>query len=252
MKIRIAQLVVSRDIESNKNKILKVLNDSEKDDWVVFPEGMLSGYYPEDDDFLSNLNWNQIEKSIQEIKKSIVQKQIHCIFGTAFLENGSWYNTAIYFCNSGKQEIYKKVNLATLDRRIFKAGNNLDVFKNGGVNFGIQLCRDNAFPEQWKVLKNKGAQIIFHINNAIKESDINRKFVLISRAFENQYFVISVNNASKPQTLPSLVISPFGEVMFESETQKENIQLVEVDLSEVTTDYLKQAREDLVEVIYKG
>jgi predicted amidohydrolase len=142
--------------------------------------------------------------------------------------------------------------LATLDRKHFTAGNNLEVFKAEELKFGLQLCRDNAFPEQWKILKKKGAQLVFHINNAIKKSDINRKHVLISRAFENQYFVISVNNCAKSQTLPSLAISPFGEIIFESKPQKESVKVIDIDLSEVKSDYLEQERTDLVEVVYKG
>jgi predicted amidohydrolase len=252
MKIRIAQLHVSKNVEKNKDKILEVINESEKDDWIIFPEGMLSGYYPEDDEFIKKLDWNQIENSIEEITSAVNQKSIQCIFGTVLFENDNWYNSAIFIDRSGVKFVYKKANLATLDRKCFVAGNSLDVYEAEKVKFGIQLCRDNAFPEQWKVLKKKGAQVVFHINNAIKENDINRKHVLISRAFENQLFVVSVNNASKPQTLPSLLISPFGEVTFESKPQEDSVNVVELDLSEVRSDYLEQERTDLVEVVYKG
>ena len=252
MKVRIAQLLVSKGVEKNKDKILKVINESEKSEWVIFPEGMLSGYYPEDDDYIKKLDWNQIENSIEEITSAVNQKSIQCIFGTALFKNDNWYNSAIFIDRSGAKSVYKKANLATLDRKCFVAGNNLDVYEAERVKFGIQLCRDNAFPEQWMVLKKKGAQVIFHINNAIKENDINRKHVLISRAFENQFFVVSVNNASKPQTLPSMAISPFGKVIFESKPQEESMNVADLDLSEVKSDYLEQERTDLVEVIYKG
>lgn len=252
MKVRIAQLLVTKDVNQNTEKILDVINQSDEKEWVIFPEGMVSGYYPEDDEFIKKLNWNQIENSIEKITSLVNQKSIQCIFGTALFEDENWYNSAIFVSRSGAKSLYKKVNLATLDRKCFVAGNRLDVFETDNIKFGIQLCRDNTFPEQWKILKKKGAQIVFHINNAIKENDMNRKHILISRAFENQFFVVSVNNASKPQTLPSMAVSPFGKVTFESKPQEESTNVVDLDLSEVKSDYLEQERTDLVELIYKG
>ena len=251
MKIRISQQRVTRDVDNNKSSIIKVISKSLKDEWIIFPEGMLSGYYPEDENYINSLNWEELQKSIEEIQQAVKKNNVNCLFGTALYENENWYNSEIFLSKSGAKQIYKKVNLATLDRRCFVAGDKLDVYEDGGVKFGIQLCRDNAFPEQWKILKQKGAQIVFHINNAIKENDINRKHVLISRAFENQFFVASVNNADHPQTLPSLVISPFGKILFESRPQEESVDTIEIDLSEVKTDYLNQERKDLVEVVYK-
>ncbi len=251
MKIRLAQLVITKDIVINKEKIINVLEKSQKREWVVFPEGMLSGYYPEDDNYPECIDKDYLEVSIEEITELVKEKDVNCFFGTAFFKAGNWYNAVVFISHKGERLIYKKVNLATLDKKCFIAGNNLDVYEVDNVKFGIQLCRDVAFPEQWKVLKHKGAQVVFHINNAIRENDINRKHVLISRAFENQNFVISVNNASEPQTLPSLVISPFGEIRLEIKPRKESVEVIEINLSEVKTDYIKQERTDLVKVNYK-
>jgi predicted amidohydrolase len=46
MKIRIAQLIVGRDIESNKEKILNEIAKVEKDEWIVFPEANLEWLLP--------------------------------------------------------------------------------------------------------------------------------------------------------------------------------------------------------------
>jgi predicted amidohydrolase len=251
MKVRIAQLAVSKNITANKDKIIEVIRASKKDVWVIFPEGMLSGYYPDEDFYLKNLDWQQIETSINEIQKVIEENDNQCIFGTALFEKNTWYNSAIFLDSTGSKKVYRKVNLANLDRKHFTAGNSLEVFDKDDLKFGIQLCRDQSFPEQWKVLKKKGAQVVFHINNAIKETDATWKHVLISRAFENQFFVVSVNNASEPQTLPSLVVSPLGEIIFESKPQKESVTDIEIDLSQVKLDYLKQERTDLLDIVYK-
>lgn len=252
MKVRIAQLIVTQDLKTNTDKILNVINQSNKGDWVVFPEGMLSGYFPANEEFTNKLNWTKIESSLNKIKAAVKHKSISCIVSTALFKNNRWYNSSIFIGTTSKDFVYDKVNLATLDRKFFTAGNNLDVFESDSINFGIQMCRDDAFPEQWLTLKRKSAQVIFHVNNAIKQKDLVRKSLLVARAFENQFFVVSVNNAAEPQSLPSLAISPLGKVIFESKPQVESVTVVELDLSEVKTDYLLQKRNDLIDIMYKG
>jgi hypothetical protein len=43
VKVQIAQLIVSEDISSNVSKVITTLQDANPDEWVLFPEGMISG-----------------------------------------------------------------------------------------------------------------------------------------------------------------------------------------------------------------
>lgn len=108
------------------------------------------------------------------------------------------------------------------------------------------MCRELVFPEQWKVLKKEGAQVFFHINNSIKESDKVREHLLIARAFENQTWVCSVNNAASPQTMLSMIIAPLGNIVWQSTAQKEEVHTEDIDLSKDSNLYLQQARYDLL------
>lgn len=103
----------------------------------------------------------------------------------------------------------------------------------GGVNIGIQICREVVFPEPWLHLKRQGAQIIFHINNAIKPYDQTWEHILITRAIENRVFVCSVNNAAVPQKLTSYLIAPSGHVLLRADEQVEQTLVRTIDLSEV-------------------
>lgn len=251
MQIRISQQIVEKDISTNLKKFFAVIEDSQPGEWVLFPEGGVSGYYPEDEDYLAKLNWLAIQDGVEKLKTLAKEKNINIIFGTAYKDGNDWFNTAQFVGRDGSHYIYKKVNLSTLDRKCFKAGDRLEVFESDGIRFGMQLCRDNAFPEQWKVLKKKGAQVVFHINNAIAEDDNVRKHLFVARAFENQYFVMSVNNASKPSTLSSLAISAFGKILYESTSQKEEVGIVEIDPTDVGDSYLKQERRDVVDLNFR-
>lgn len=248
MIVKIAQLIVTRKIAHNLNKILKIVYGSGKNEWLIFPEGMLSGYYPEDDNYPGQLNFKEIAEGILKIEAAVKEKNCLCLFGTAYKFTNDWYNSAVIVSKS-ETKYYFKNNLATLDRKHFKQGNKLDIYEENGVRFGIQMCRELVFPEQWKSLKKQKAQVVFHLNNAIKPGDFIRNHLVISRAFENQYFVCSVNNADASQTQPSLIVSPLGEVIYQSEPRKEVVKKVKLDLSQVKNDYLTQERTDLVEVV---
>jgi predicted amidohydrolase len=54
-----------------------------------------------------------------------------------------------------------------------------------------------------------------------------------SRAFENCYFVCSVNNAVATQTLPSYLIAPSGDTLLKSEPRVEQALACKIDLSRV-------------------
>lgn len=248
LRVRVAQLIVERSLDNNVKKMLETIDSSEKHEWVIFPEGMLSGYFPEDDQFMRSLNQEDIHHNIKIICERAKIKECNCIFGTILREEDSYLNVSV-ICRQGQETTYEKCNLSLLDRKWFRIGNKLNVFSGEGYQFGVQMCRELSFPEQWKVLKHKGAEVIFHINNSIQSYDGVRKNILVSRAFENQLFVCSVNNAAS-QALPSLVTGPLGEVLYESRTQNEESVSVEIDLKQVKNDFLSQERNDLVKLSF--
>lgn len=226
------------------------MEKSFSDEWVLFPEGMISGYYPEETDFLDQLKTERLEQSLNELQDIVKKKNLACLIGSALWLNDDWYNCTVFLTGEEKT-IYRKNNLSALDRDHFSAGKELCVYQKGGLKFGIQMCRELAFPEQWKVLKKQGAQVILHLNNAVKESDKVREQILVARAFENQLWVCSVNNAAPPQAMSSMIADPNGNVVWKSIPQKEETYATELDLSLVSNHYLQQERTDLVEVVLK-
>ena len=136
------------------------------------------------------------------IKKESERRKINVWVGACINNDGKWFNTARGFSADGKTHVYHKINLANHERGVFSAGNNLPVFElntpDGKVIVGIQICRELRFPEQWGWLARRGAQIIFHLNNAVGDNSFQAvwKSHLISRAAETQRFVLSSNNAA--------------------------------------------------------
>ncbi len=240
--VRLAQMKVDKDIDNNASKIISILQSSSENEWVIFPEGALSWYTPDVPNFVQKLEFEKIDQKISEIKELTITKGIHVLLGTMVSREGKIFNSAYYLDYHSNFFTYDKYNLGVNDRSNFVAGSSLDVFEVDGVKFGIQICRDNTFPEPWRLLKKQGAHVIFHLNNAIRESDSIRRNVLITRAFENQFFVCSANNAHEPQTLPSLAISPQGEVIAETEPCEETTVCVKLNLDECKDFYANETR----------
>lgn len=249
MQLRLVQCVVNDDITDNITQITRVLQDAQSGEWVIFPEGMISGYAPAEPDYVQNLDMTHIQEAVEHIQALVNQRGCRVLIGSAWGEDGQWFNSALMFAPNRNLEMYHKCNLATLDRQHFTAGNKLSVFRHDNITFGVQMCREIVFPEQWRTLKQQGAKIIFHINNAIKPHDARWKHLLITRALENQCYVCSVNNAQLPQALASYLINPFGEILFESIPQQPQIVTSTIDLAQVSEIYDQQARTDLVRIM---
>ena len=233
MKIKIVQLIVEKDIKSNKENIIKALKDAEKDEWIVFPEAILSGYYPNETTYTSGLDWEFISDYLTEIENLTKANKCHCILGSATKMKGSWRNTVLVFSYTEHKAIHDKIQLSRLDKKHFQSGYKLQIFEIDSIKYGLQACRELIFPTQWSKLKKEGAQIIFHLNNAIQPHDVLWKHVLIARAIENSVYVVSVNNAESPQKLASYIISPKGKIIAETNTQVEQVIKSELDLKQV-------------------
>jgi predicted amidohydrolase len=236
MKIKVAQLVVRRDWRTNQARMLEVLNSAQADEWVVFPEGMLSGYFPDDPTYLPQLDMPSLTAAIAELKQVVMRQRCNCLFGTAWLQDNKWHNSVVALTQAGAQHLHHKVELSELDRRVFAAGSTTSAYSVGALTFGMQACRELLFPQTWSGLKAAGAQIVFHINNAIQPHDALWEHILITRAIEQSIFVCSVNNAAAPQALASYLIAPSGKVLLKTNAQQEQSLSAEINHAEVIAD----------------
>jgi len=253
ISILVAQFPVSYSIDENLEIILGVLKQSKEDDLVVFPEGSISGYDTELS-FLEKIDMSKVTYALEVLKSVAMEKRIHLWVGACLLEQNRWYNAALGFSPQGQTYRYNKVNLATHERNTFTFGSKLVTFplqfNNQIVNIGIQLCRDLKYPEQWRWLAMNNAQVFLHLNNAEGDSSEQPiwKSQLISRATENQRFVISVNTASKQQKCPTIVINPKGQILKEVISDITQFFRLSLDLGLVSDWYIKQSRTDLINI----
>jgi predicted amidohydrolase len=249
----LAQVPVTRDIEANVQVALDVVRENRSADLIVFPEGLLSGYAG-DLSWLAQADAGAIEAALGAIATAVDESGTSVWVGSLVHSEGRWWNAAVGLAPSGLQFRYDKVNLASCERGRVEAGNALPVydFPVGGqpVRVGVQICREVRHPEQWRALAASGAELFVHLNNAFAEdtpSDVWRS-LLVSRAVENQRFVLSTNAAGHFQRVPTLAVAPDGEVLASCAPDEPALLHVAIDLADASNTYLDQVRRDLVSI----
>jgi predicted amidohydrolase len=233
VRIVIAQMRVGPELAGNRETICSLLRRTAPRDWVVFPEGALTGYFPGELDYLADTGRADVEAAVEKLRAVVARQGCHCLLGTARFAADGWRNSAVLLSPGDEVRWYDKNVLGSLDSRHFVAGDELPVWEVDGVKVGVQICWELLFPQRWTELKRNGAQVVFHLNNAVKPEDAFWEHVLLARAFENRYFVASANNAAAPQTLPSYLIAPSGETLLTGEPRIEQSLSCELVLSQV-------------------
>lgn len=167
-----------------------------------------------------------------EIMAAQAKKHGVNVLATLFEEDEKkFYNTAILLSNKGdfvgkyrKTHIPKSSSpiMNSDEKYYFSPGNELPVFEIDGIKIGILICFDRSFPETFRVLALKGADIIFvPVCSWGARADAFQAELQV-RALENQVFIVAVNKAGWEQIDGedggrdhfgrSCIIGPMGEM----------------------------------------
>lgn len=238
MKILLIQSNPKLNKYENLESLKKIVDSINlKLDIVVLPELWTTGYNLKPHEVQSEDENSTILKEISRLAK---EKQTHILAGSIFyFENGKYYNRSFLFDRNGniigsysKMKLFKGLN----EHLIFTAGSEFGIFDTEFGKIGIMICYDLRFPEIARKLTFLGAKVIFIPSEWPLVRIEHYKNLLISRAIENQLFVVSVNRYGKENDIifggNSMVVSPRGEVIINMGIG-ENISIVDIDINEV-------------------
>ncbi|NMP23139.1 carbon-nitrogen hydrolase family protein [Sulfobacillus harzensis] len=247
MKVSVvsASFPMTFDVAENLQRMKALVAQCHAHEVVVFPEGALSGY-SDDIGFLNDIDQAQVDRGLDVLQELAVASRCHLFVGAIRQDGQGWRNQAFYLSPGGERWTYNKMNLATHERGYFVPGDELPVFTlslpSSTLAVGVQLCRELRFPGQWRRLAQQGAELFIYMTHAIND-ELHRpvwRSHLISRAAENQRWVVATNVAHSAQLCPSMIVDPAGLVMKEAVSDAAGILRAEVDMDAVSNWYLNQ------------
>lgn len=228
---------IIKDKERNLSKAITFLEELKgKADIACFPELFTTGYNLE----LIGNDFHSLAEPIPGETTGLLSRKAKelemALLGTIVEREGeALYDTTFIIDKQGELVgKHRKSHLYPKEHRFFKAGEGLRVFELDGIEVGVAICFEHAFPQIFTTLALKGAQVIF-IPSAVP---VGYEYLLRlrtrARAQDNQLFVVAVNRVGQEEAISycgrSLVVNPRGEVIAEASPEKEEILTAELDL----------------------
>jgi len=222
------------DVQATIRKIDGLINQSQITDILVLPELCNSGY-----NFTS---FEEAWETSENIENSIFinyllskckQFNLYIVSGFNERDNKDLYNSAILIGPKGYIGKYRKLHLFMNEKDYFKPGNiSLPVFDIGLCKIGMLVCFDWIFPEVWRIVALKGAEIICHPSNLVLPG-LAQKAVPI-HALTNRVYTITANRIGTEGDLSftglSTIANPNGDILFQASQTEEETVIKDIDI----------------------
>ena len=232
MKVVIINLK-NKDSENKTERIKRIeniINDNSGADLYMLPELWNTGFFAFDKNAENDGGETVLALS------SLSKKHNAYIFGSIVERNADkLYNTAFLFDRNGNIcAKYAKRHLFNKEKDYLSCGDNICVCDTEFGKIGFSICYDLRFPEHFREMIDKGAEIFLNCS-AWPKSRLEH-FMLLNRtrALENQVISLSccmsgTDNGNEYAGV-AYAVSPKGEIICESFDEVTSISL---DLSQI-------------------
>lgn len=238
MKISIAQYSIEFGKPHRNLDLIRQFAQSARNvgsDLLILPELCLHGYHKQS--IIDNSQYHL--PNILPILSEVAIENKLGIIGT-FVEavGDTRFNTLIHLTEDGnllssyrKTHLFKPMN----EHLFFSAGDQFEVSISQAGKVGYAICYDIRFPELFRRMALKGAEIFFIPAEWPAERIDHWIALLKARAIENLAFVVGCNCIGLIYKTNfggnSIVVTPWGEVIFQ--TDQDGIHTIDIDLKEV-------------------
>jgi predicted amidohydrolase len=197
-----------------------------------------------------------LEDAWSKVSSAAASAGIAVVLGTERTTTRGLHISALVINADGSRAGWQdKVQLDPSEEPAFAPGKGRQVFRAGGITFGIAICHEGwRYPETVRWAARRGAQIVFHPHAHIAETGSYRPSVfadpantfhekaLLCRAAENTCYIASVNAASEGSGTTSAVIRPDGTVQCYQPYGVEGLLIADIDLSLATGWFASRCR----------
>lgn len=248
------------DKKGNLERVGEMLS-REKNAFIVLPELCFTGYVFQDKKEVETVAEEMVGPTVGYLTPIVRDNNLFLVFGLAEKMGERLYNSSCLLSPLGETRIYRKAHLFDKEKLFFTPGDTgfpvFDVeFDGSRVKVGLLICFDWIFPEPWRILTLKGAQIIAHPANLVFPYCQD---AMVTRAIENRVFIITANRAGEERRVEftgrSQVVGTKGNILIRVGERVEGIWTVECDPGEAKNkmvteknDVLSDRREDLYKI----
>jgi predicted amidohydrolase len=224
---------VLSDLETTIARLEVLLPQAVDADLVVLPELCNSGY-----NFASG---EEACETAEAIGKSIFlsfladycrEADLNIVTGFNERRGERLYNSAVLLGKQGVIGVYRKMHLFLREKDFFRPGDaGLPVFRCGSAKIGMLVCFDWQFPEVWRILALKGADIVCHPSNLVLPGLAQRAVPV--HALVNRIFVVTANRIGTEGDLTftgrSIITDPRGNILCEAPADEPSVGIVEIN-----------------------
>lgn len=161
---------------------------------------------------------------------------IAIVAGFAERDGEAVYNSAL-LVSADSRAVYRKSQLyGPYERRWFRPGPPASVIAHhDGLKFGLLICYDVEFPENVRRLAKAGVDAVL-VPTALPaggSADFIAAHMIAVRAFENQVFVVYVDNAGRDGDFDyaglSRIAAPDGSILSAPDSRGERLLFAEIN-----------------------
>ncbi len=229
------------DREANIKKIETLLPKALTADLIVLPELANTGYnFSTREDALACSE--EISKSdFVDLLASFAKKQNQFIVAGMNEKLGKdLFNTSVLVGPKGYVGKYQKIHLFLNEKDIFKAGEaGLPVFDIGFCKTSMLICFDYIFPEIWRIVAMKGADIVCHPSNLITT---NAEKCIPAQSFMNKMFIITSNRYGTEGDITfsgkSFITNPNAKIIDRAVADEDAVSIMDIDVFEARNKFV--------------
>ncbi|HEY4707569.1 MAG TPA: nitrilase-related carbon-nitrogen hydrolase [Thermodesulfobacteriota bacterium] len=248
-KIKIAGIQIAavpeRDRNISKADMLVELAAEQGAKIIALPQIFSLPWFPAS---IDQKNFSLAEKgdgpTTAFLKEAAMRHKVVLSGGVFEEENGKYFNTAVVAGPDGIIGKYRKVHVPQIplweERAYFSPGDlGFPVFETPFGRIGVQICWDIFFPEGFRVLALKGAQVVLALTaSAFEHSQRKWERAIAAAAHANGLFIMRVNRVGREEKQEfygrSFCCGPDGEFIEKPSGASEGVVLAEIDLGEVS------------------
>ncbi len=220
--------------DKNIKQLNILLNKIPQADLVVIPELANSGYNFENNEQAYSLA-EDLSNSVylNFISEEAKKRKMFIVSGINEKEDGKLYNSSILVGPKGLVGKYRKIHLFWNEFDIFEKGNlGLPVFDLGFASVGMLICFDWVFPEVWRILALKGADIICHPSNLVLPY---AQQAVPVHGMINKTYNITANRYGTERDVTfsgqSIISDPTGKTLYKSPSKADYVKVISADIS---------------------